>query len=123
MPRIKKAVLEQITAAYAPLRGSVSNPSRMAFFYGAQEVLAVKVGGASWFLPINKGRQGRPVNEALMAILAETKVGKKIVHRAERMLYLEQAARNKDKDDKVRASTLTAMAVEMRTLKKVKLPA
>lgn len=123
MPRIKKAVLAKISADYAPLRGSVTNPSRIAFAYGAKEVLAVKVGGTAWFLPINKGRQGRPVNEALMAILAETKVGKKIVHRAERIVYMEQAERNKDKDDKARAAKLTAMAVEMRTLKKVKLVA
>jgi hypothetical protein len=123
MPRIKKAVLAQITAEYAPLVGSVANPGRMAFFYGAQKVLLVKVGGSSWFLPINKGRQSRPVNDALEAILTETKVGKKIVHRAERMLFLEQAANKKVRDDKVRASMLTEMAIEMRTLKKVKLPA
>jgi hypothetical protein len=95
MTKISKAVMGKITAEYAPLHGTVFNPGRIAFFYGAVEVLAVSAGGSTWFLPINKGRQGRPVEVALKAILTETKIGKKIIHRVQRILVLEQHARKK----------------------------
>jgi hypothetical protein len=115
MDKIRKAVLEKITANYMALNDAFINGSRIAFFYGAREALVIRVGHRSWPLPIDKKRVGRPVGEAVLAILTETKVGAKIIKHAERLLILERAAQVKVQEAQARAGAIANLAVQLRT--------
>lgn len=114
MAKIRKAVLEKITANYASLNDAFMNGSRIAFFYGAKEALIIRVGSKSWPLPIDKKRVGRPIDEAVQAILSETKVGAKIIKHAERLLILERAARIKVQDEQIKNDALVGLAKQLR---------
>lgn len=95
MARIRKAVMTKITAEYKPLNEAFRHGSRIAFWYGAQIALVISVGHQSWALPVNKKRAGRSLDDALKAILRETKVGAKIIKRATRLLAVEDQSSNK----------------------------
>ena len=94
----KLELMKQIKAEYVDLSRTIGG-SRLRGHYGAKCLLKITVNHNRWHLPITSKRAHRLPEDALVEVLEFTKVGKKIIKKAERVLFLEMKARNKAYDD------------------------
>lgn len=95
MARIPKEVMKHIEARYI----DVGDRQHWHKYNAAARIRIVVPTKNTWDLYISPSRVGRPIDEAVKAILRETKVGKKILKKAQKLAAdIKETGKQMDKD-------------------------
>lgn len=89
MTRITKGIMAQITAQYI----DVGTRSQYHRYNAAARIRIIVAERGTWELYVSPSRVGRPVDDAVKAIIRETKVGKKILKKAARQAHAAKSGK------------------------------